>query len=283
MPSTQPGRGLYAPMRYATIIAGAASGRRMQNRDSRTGRGAASARRHRVEPLQATTPGVMPLPSVTTVISSILLDEPGSIDRRESGPARAFGWPRPARPEVPLPGERRFGCPPDGLKAISRGVSVRPRFSFQELNPDDLPQLPSVARSRVGVAGVLVRYPLPGQDPGKLRQSAYPRGSRTLARAGGAHPCRRPVGARVRGRHGRDFRGALADPVLHVPLRRLVLQARDRQHRALPKLSPSGSREASDSLDLKLRAAAAHEVERAGHEYCENDENHVEHRVPFGG
>ena len=41
---------------------------------------------------------------------------------------------------------------------------------------------------------------------------------------------------------------------------------------ALPELSPSGSREASDSLRvLKLRAAAAHEVERAGHDYCENE------------
>jgi hypothetical protein len=76
---------------------------------SRTGRGAASARRHQVEPAHPTTPGVMLLPSVATAIGSMLLVRQGSSDRRESGPARAFGWP-PLRlaTEVPLPGERRF-------------------------------------------------------------------------------------------------------------------------------------------------------------------------------
>src|SRR5947207_1640357 len=105
MPSTSPGFGLYDPKRYATIIAGAASGRRTQNTASRTGRGAASARRHPVEPLHATTSGVMPLPSVTTVITSMLFVERASHDRRESGPPRAFGWTHLRLAEVPLPGE----------------------------------------------------------------------------------------------------------------------------------------------------------------------------------
>jgi len=68
-----------------------------------------------VEPLHATTRGVMPLPSVTTVIGSILLVERGSIDRRESGPPRAFGWTPLWPAEVTLLGERQAGYAPDGL------------------------------------------------------------------------------------------------------------------------------------------------------------------------
>jgi hypothetical protein len=46
------------------------------------------------------------------------------------------------------------------------------------------------------------------------------------------------------------------------------------------KIPPDGD----GSCDVQLpgaSAAAAHEVERAGHEYGKNDENHVEHGFPF--
>src|SRR5437667_4202401 len=112
MPTTSPGFGLYEPKWYATIIAGAASGRRTQNTASRTGRGAASARRHPVEPLHATTPGVMPLPSVTTVITSMLFVARAYHDSRESGPPRAFGWTHPLWRKSPFRG--------------SDGLDVRP-------------------------------------------------------------------------------------------------------------------------------------------------------------
>ena len=59
--------------------------------------------------------------------------------------------------------------------------------------------------------------------------------------------------------------------------------ARPDEFDAPPKIEPGGDG-SNDLVYLELRAAAAaHEVERAGHDYCENDENHVEHRVPFGG
>ena len=60
-------------------------------------------------------------------------------------------------------------------------------------------------------------------------------------------------------------------------------RARQDAFDAPPKIEPRGDG-SCDLFYLALRvAAAAHEVERAGHEYCENDENHVEHRIPFVG